>query len=79
MILINIIDLYSLVVLVAVILSWVQLPHDNPVSQFVNRMTDPVLVPIRRALPPMGGLDFSPIILLVGLQLLKGFLIGSLR
>ncbi len=79
MILINIIDLYSLVVLVAVILSWVQLPHDNPVSQFVNSMTDPVLGPIRRALPPMGGLDFSPMILLVGLQMLKGFLIGSLR
>ena len=79
MILINIIDLYSLVVLVAVILSWVQLPHDNPVSQFVNRMTDPVLGPIRRALPPMGGMDFSPMVLLVGLQMLKGFLIGSLR
>ena len=79
MILINIVDLYSLIVFLAVILSWVQLPPDNPVAQFVNSMTEPVLGPIRRALPPMGGLDFSPMILLVGLQMLKAFLIGSLR
>ncbi len=79
MILINIVDLYSLVVFVAVILSWVKLPPDNPVAGFVNSMTEPVLSRIRQALPPMGGLDFSPMILLVGLQMLKAFLIGSLR
>jgi YggT family protein len=79
MILLNIVDLYSLVVFLAVILSWVQLPHDNPVAQFVNSMTEPVLGPIRRALPPMGGMDFSPMILLVGLQILKAFLIGFIR
>ena len=74
MILTYIIDLYSLIVFVAAILSWVQLPDDNPVVQFVNSLTEPLLRPIRRALPSMGGLDFSPIILLVGLQMLKGFL-----
>ena len=79
MILINIVDLYSVLVLLAVILSWVHLPYDNPVAQFVSRMTEPALAPIRRMLPPMGGMDFSPMILLVGLQMLKGFLIGSLR
>ena len=79
MILINIVDLYSLVVFVAVILSWVKLPPDNPVAGFVNSMTEPVLSRIRQALPSMGGLDFSPMILLVGLQMLKAFLIGSLR
>ncbi len=79
MILINIVDLYSLIVFAAVILSWLQLPHDNPVIQFVNRVTEPALEPIRRVLPAMGGLDFSPMILLVGLQMLKGFLIGAMR
>ena len=79
MILINIVNLYSLVVFLAVILSWVKLPHDNPVAQFVNSMTEPVLGPIRRALPPMGGMDFSPMILLIGLQMLKAFLTGYLR
>ena len=78
MILLNIIDLYSLIVLVAVILSWVQLPNDNPAVQFVTSLTEPLLRPIRRALPSMGGLDFSPMILLIGLQMLKGFLRAAL-
>ena len=78
MILINIIDLYSLIVFGAVILSWVQLRHDNPVVQLVNRLTEPLLQPIRRVLPAMGGLDFSPMVLLVGLQILKRFLSGAL-
>ena len=74
MILIKIIDLYSLIVFVGVILSWLQLPYDNPVVQMVNRLTGPLLQPIRRVLPTMGRMDFSPIVLLVGLQMLKGFL-----
>ena len=78
MILTYIIDLYSLIVFVAVILSWLQLPYDSPVVQFVNSLTEPLLRPIRRALPSMGGLDFSPMILLVGLQMLKGFLRAAL-
>ena len=78
MILINIIDLYSLIVLGAVILSWVHLPSGNPVVQFVNKLTEPLLQPIRRALPAMGGLDLSPVVLLIGLQIVKRFLSSGL-
>ena len=78
MILINIIDLYSLIVLGAVILSWFHLPSGNPVVQFVNRFTEPLLQPIRRALPAIGGLDFSPVVLLIGLQIVKRFLSSGL-
>ena len=78
MILINIIDLYSLIVLGAVILSWVHLPSGNPVVQFVNKLTEPLLQPIRRALPAMGGLDLSPVVLLIGLQIVKRFLSSAL-
>ena len=78
MILINIIDLYSLIVLGAVILSWVHLPSGNPVVRFVNRLTEPLLRPIRRALPAMGGLDFSPLVLLIGLQIVKSFISSAL-
>ena len=74
MILIKIIDFYSLIVFVAIILSWFQLPYSNPVVRIVNRFTEPLLQPIRRILPTMGRMDFSPIVLLVGLQMLKGFL-----
>ena len=72
MLLIQLIDIYSLIVLVAVVTSWMQLPPSNPVARFVYAMTEPLLDPIRRALPPMGGLDFSPMILLIGLRMIRG-------
>jgi YggT family protein len=71
----NLIDLYSLVVLVAVILSWVPLDRRNPLVTITHALTEPVLAPIRNVLPPMGGLDLSPMLLLFGLQLMKGFLL----
>ena len=69
--LIQLIDLYSLIVLVAVVTSWMQLPPTNPVASFTNALTEPLLDPIRRALPPMGGLDFSPMVLLIGLRMIR--------
>lgn len=70
----TLIDLYSLVVLASVVLSWVKLPPSNPLVQVVHRLTEPVLAPIRRVLPDMGGLDFSPMLLLIGLHLLGSLL-----
>ena len=74
MLLATLIDLYTLVVLGAVVISWVQVPPDHPAAQFVRTLTEPVLAPIRRVLPPMGGLDFSPMVLLIGLQLVRRML-----
>ena len=74
MLLLQFLDLYSLIVLVAVVMSWIQLPPSNPIAQLVRAATEPVLGPIRRALPPTAGLDFSPMILLIGLQMLKRML-----
>ncbi len=74
MILIQIIDLYSLIVFAAIVISWMQLPPTNPIVQLIHAVTEPVLGPLRRALPPMGGLDFSPMVLMIGLQMLKGLL-----
>ena len=71
----SLIDLYSLVVLVAVILSWVALDRRNPLVTITHALTEPVLAPIRRVLPPMAGLDLSPMVLLIALQILKGLVI----
>ena len=71
MILRQIIDLYSLIVLGAVVMSWMQLPPSNPLAQFVHAVTAPVLGPLRRALPSMGGLAFARLVRLIGLQMLK--------
>ncbi len=70
----NLIDLYSLVVIGAVVVSWMRLPRSTPSAGVIYTLTEPALAPIRRALPTMGGLDFSPMVLLLGLQLLRGAL-----
>ena len=71
----SLIDLYSLVVLVAVILSWVPLDPRNPLVTITHSLIEPVLAPIRHVLPATGGLDLSPMVLLFALQLLKTLLV----
>ena len=67
----RLIDLYSLIVLVAVLLSWTNADRRNPLAAIVYSLTEPLLAPIRSVLPPMGGLDFSPMVLLFALQILR--------
>lgn len=69
-------DAYSLVVLVAVVCSWINLPPEHPVVTFTSRLTEPVLAPIRRVLPSMGGMDFSPMLLLFALRFVKRVLLA---
>jgi len=60
-------------ILARIVLSWVRIgPYE--IRDFVFRVTDPLLDPIRRILPQMGGLDFSPFILLILAQVLRVFL-----
>jgi YggT family protein len=73
--LIALIDIYSLVLFGSVILSWVQLPSDNPIVRVIHQLTEPVLSRVRKILPSAAGFDFSPMVVLVGLQLLKGLLV----
>ena len=68
----QLIDVYSLIVLAAVIMSWMRIPPQSPIARSLNMLTEPVLRPLRQLLPQMGGLDFSPMILLIILQLLRG-------
>jgi YggT family protein len=70
----TLIDLYSLVLLVTVIMSWLPVDRRNPLTTLLDGLTEPVLAPIRRALPPIGGLDLSPMVLLIALQFLKRLL-----
>ena len=70
----TLIDLYSLVVVAAVVMSWLGLDRRHPVASFVYNLTEPALAPIRNALPPVAGLDFSPMVLLIGLRFLRNLL-----
>lgn len=81
-VLINVIDIVvkiiSLLVIVYVVLSYFMSPF-HPVRQTVNRIIEPMLNPIRRILPSMQGIDFSPFVLILVMQLLEIVLINILR
>ncbi len=76
-ILILILRVYFYAVLGWVILSWIPTSSDHPLGRinvFLDRIIYPVILPLRRVIPPLrvggGMLDLSPIVLLIGLQLL---------
>jgi YggT family protein len=67
-----------LVIFARSILSFFPIRFDSPLAPvvaFLHRITEPVLAPVRRALPPMGGLDLSPLVVIIGLQILAGVLV----
>lgn len=75
--LVAVIDLFTMLVFVAVITSWLNLSESNPIRRILRVAVDPILEPLRRIVPSMGGLDFSPMLLIFGLQMLKRALLGA--
>jgi YggT family protein len=71
-----VLDAYSFVVLVSVVVSWIHLAEDNPIVSVTRTLTEPVLAPIRRLLPSSAGIDISPMVLLLGIRLLKRVLLS---
>lgn len=81
-----ILGLLWIIVIVSVILSWlVSFNVVNPHNQFVamiwrltNTVTEPLLGPIRRVLPTLGGMDFSPVVLLLLISFAQGYVVPML-
>jgi YggT family protein len=66
------ISIYTVSIIVEVILSWVTPAGSyNPVAPLVYRMNAPLLRPVRNTIPPLGGIDLSPLFVLLGLQVLS--------
>jgi YggT family protein len=72
----RVIDLYSLLILAAIVLSWIQVDPTQPIVAAIRQVTEPPLLALRRALPflVVGGLDLTPMALLFGLQFLSNSL-----
>ena len=68
----------TLAVFARVLLSWVPLRLPWGLGEFVLGITEPILAPIRRALPFMGGIDFSPIIAIFAIQAIASLLLRIL-
>ena len=71
------INLLTILVIVHVVLTWVLSPY-HPVREILDRIVEPMLSPIRRVMPFTGGLDFSPFVLLLLIQLTGRLLISFL-
>ena len=68
------VQIYLFIVLVRVVFSFVSPFPTNAISRFAWAVTEPVLAPIRRALPPMSGLDLSPMVVFLAGFILLGLL-----
>ena len=64
--------------IINVILSWVAPGSTSPGAELVNQITEPALAPFRRFLPSMGGLDISPILAFMVIQLIQSYVIPPL-
>ena len=70
-------DVFFYAILLQVILSWVN-PH-SPISGALNSLTKPILAPIQRILPTASGMDFSPVVALILIQMLNVSVIRTLE
>lgn len=66
-----VLDIYTFILIARALLSWVNPDPYNKIVQFLYQITEPVLAPVRRVVPTMGGLDLSVLIVLIGIQILR--------
>lgn len=72
-------NFYLIAILIQVVISWVNPGTYNPAVGLLDSLTEPVMRPARQMLPPMSGLDLSPMLVMVALVLLKMLLLPPLR
>ena len=73
----QLIQLYIVAIFARIVLSWFPVSPGGPVAtiySFLYTITEPVLGPLRRVIPPLGGFDLSPIVAVIALQILAGAL-----
>ncbi len=70
-------DVFFYAILLQVILSWVN--PQSPISSVLNNLTKPILAPIQRFLPAAGGMDFSPVVALILIQMLNISVVKTLE
>ena len=68
------IKIYFYALLATIILSWISPGGSNPAAYLLHQITEPVMAPVRSLLPPMGGLDFSPIVVFILINIVENTL-----
>ena len=72
------INVFVFAILIQVVVSWVNPGTYNPAVSLIYNLTDPLLRVVRNVIPPIGGLDLSPLVVLIGFQLIKMILFPPL-
>lgn len=70
------VNLFMFAVFVRIILSWISPGQYNPATAIITTLTEPLLAPVRRIIPAMGGFDISPIFVIIGLGALTRVIMG---
>jgi YggT family protein len=70
--------LFNFLIIVRVLFSWIRVNPYNPLVRLLFQITEPVLAPFRRLIPPAAGLDFSPLVAYFALEVLRRLLISIL-
>ena len=74
-----VLQLYMWIMIIRALLSWVNPDPYNPIVQFLNSITEPVLYRVRQLMPMSGtGIDFSPMIVILAIIFLQSFLVNSI-
>lgn len=72
----GVLNLYELVIIARVVISWVNADPYNPIVRFIYKITEPILAPIRQLIPTERiGLDLSPLVVILILQLIQRVLL----
>jgi len=74
----TLLDLYITAVMLRLLLQWVRADFYNPVCQFLVKLTQPALAPLRRVIPAIGRLDTAAIVLVLGLEIVDVWLVSRL-
>ena len=74
-----IINVFLFAILIQVIISWINPGGYNPAIGLIHGLTEPLLAPVRRRMPNMGGLDLSPMVVMLGLVVLEMLLIPPIK
>ena len=69
--------LYTFIIIGRAVISWVNPDPYNPIVSFLYRATEPILYRVRSFLPDLGGIDLSPLVVLLAIQFLKHFAVTS--
>ena len=73
----QLLDMMFWLIIIQAVLSWIS-PGNNPNTVIFDQLTQPILAPFRRLIPPMGGIDLTPIIAILAIKLFQIVVVGSI-